>query len=448
MTKREKWRIIIVLFAKNEIFWRIDIITMDKNAIFQVLRRWNFWGKDLADFETGVWRESYLAKIELGLSSGQILVITGVRRSGKSFLLRQTAKRLAQRGKPKQEILIVNFEDPRLDVPLDANSLEAIYQVYIENLKPEKKPVVILDEIQEVDKWEKWVRMMHELQKATIIISGSNSDLLSGELATSLTGRHSDVVVFPLSYSEFIRFNPDGTLEEFLEKGGFPAAVCAGNANDILAGLANDIIEKDIIKRFKIRKEADLKSLFRFYFSNFATLTSFNSTAKFLNLTKDTVAKFNRYFEKAYLTFFLKRFSYKVKEQEKAPRKVYVIDAGLAQAAGFQFMPNMGSRLENAVFLHLLQNGYKLNENLFYYRGIRQEEVDFYLFQKDKSVLIQVSAFMTDEQTKKREFSSLVKAAEKLQCHDLRIVTMNAKGEETYKGKKIRIMPVEEMLKI
>ncbi|MEK7172658.1 MAG: AAA family ATPase, partial [Patescibacteria group bacterium] len=166
---------------------------IDKNGLLAVLNDWNFWQKDLP---VGVKRDDYLTKAKSFLKEGQVLVITGARRSGKSFIMRQLIKELINSGTAPQETLMINFEDPRLP-KLDVTALQEIYEIYLETLNPKVKPYIFLDEIQEVEDWEKWVRTMHELDKAHLIISGSNAKLLSQELATLLTGRHLDIEVSP-----------------------------------------------------------------------------------------------------------------------------------------------------------------------------------------------------------------------------------------------------------
>ncbi|MFH1960867.1 MAG: AAA family ATPase, partial [Patescibacteria group bacterium] len=207
---------------------------MNKNEILTILEDWNFWKKEL---DTGVRRDFYLQKFEDLASTKHIVVVTGARRSGKSYLLRQFAKKLISQGVPKTNILMINFEDPRF-VGLDTELLQKIYEVYLEVLNPQDKPYIFLDEIQEVKDWEKWVRSMHELNKAKIIISGSNAKLLSREFSTLLTGRHVDLTVFPLSFREFLHFKNLAVedeldlvnkrievktlLNEYLEFGSFP----------------------------------------------------------------------------------------------------------------------------------------------------------------------------------------------------------------------------------
>ncbi|NCO24866.1 MAG: ATP-binding protein, partial [bacterium] len=314
---------------------------MEKEEILKILEDWNFWKKEL---ETGVKRSSYLEKLNRLLLNEQIIVITGARRSGKSFIMRQLAKDLMKKGVDKTQILMINFEDPRF-TRLNVSLLQKIYETYLEFLSPQGRPYIFLDEIQEVAKWEKWVLTMQELKKAQIILSGSNAKLLSREFSSLLSGRHLDLIVSPLSFREFLEFKNlkikdkldivsheikiKSFLQDYWENGSFPEAVLKENKKEILLTYFNDLLEKDLIKRYKIRKGEKLKEVVKFYFSNNSSLITFNSLEKSLGISADTIEKFSGYLENIYLIFFVKRFSFKVKEQEKSPRKVYGIDSGL-----------------------------------------------------------------------------------------------------------------------
>ncbi|MEA1939321.1 MAG: ATP-binding protein [Candidatus Caldatribacteriota bacterium] len=429
---------------------------MDKNEIIKLLGDWNFWDKDL---NAGINRPYYLNKIKKFHKSSHIIVITGARRSGKSFIMRQTAKNLPKADIKKNNILIVNFEDPRF-VELNTETLQQIYDVYLEFLDPQEKPYLFLDEIQEVKDWEKWVRTIHELDKAKIIISGSNAKLLSRELSTLLTGRHLDLVIFPLSFKEFLRFrNIDLSkrleivnkeieikrlLREYIEFGSFPEVVLGGEKKQILLNYFEDILNKDIVRRFKIRKSKELVSLAKFYLGNISSLITFSSMERTLNISVDTVEKFSRYLEDTFILFFLKRFSYKFREQEKSPRKVYAIDVGLANTVGFRFSQNMGRLAENLVFLELKRKEI-LGSNLeiYYWKDVNHREVDFLIKENLKvKQLIQVCWEVNRPETKNREIRALLKAMKEFNLEEGLIITDDYEAEENIKGKKINYIPL------
>jgi len=429
---------------------------MDKNEIIKIFGDWNFWDKDL---NVGIKRPYYLNKIKKLHESSHIIVIIGARRSGKSFIMRQTAKTLIKGGIGENNILIVNFEDPRF-VELNTKILQQVYDVYLEFLNPQEKPFLFLDEIQEVEDWEKWVRTIHELDKAKIIISGSNAKLLSRELSTLLTGRHLDLVIFPLSFKEFLRFRNVNLskrfeivnkeieikrlLREYIEFGSFPEVVLGGEKKQILLNYFEDILNKDIVRRFKIRKSKELVSLAKFYLGNISSLMTFSSLERTLNISADTVEKFSRYLEDTFILFFLKRFSYKFREQEKSPRKVYAIDVGLANTIGFRFSQNMGRLAENLVFLELKRKE-MLGSNLeiYYWKDVNHREVDFLIKENLKvKQLIQVCWQISRPETKNREIRALLKAMKEFNLEEGLIITDDYEAEENIKGKKINYIPL------
>ncbi|MBU4338845.1 ATP-binding protein [Patescibacteria group bacterium] len=434
---------------------------MNKNELIKILEDWNFWKKDL---KVGLIRSSYLDVLEERLSSEQIKVIIGARRSGKSYIMRQLAKWIMEKkGVSKNNILIINFEDPRF-TGLDTKLIQEAFDVYLETYKPKGEIYVFLDEIQEVSKWEKWVRTMQELGKANMIISGSNSKLLSSELATVLTGRHLDMTVMPLSFVEFLKFKgleikntldlvrneieSKSLLKEFLEFGSFPLVVLGQDKKNILLSYFDDVVNKDLIKRYKIRKTEEIKSLIKFYLSNIASPVTFTSSGKFLNISTLTVERFSVYLEAVYAVFFLKRFSYKFKEQEKSPRKVYAVDTGVANTIGFRFSPNLGRLAENTVFLELKRRAY-LNPfmEIYYWKSLAGEEVDFVLKEDTKvNELIQVCWNMEDINTKKREVRALLKAMKEFKLNSGLIITEDYEGEESFSGKTIRYISLRKWL--
>ena len=434
---------------------------MDKNEIIEILQDWNFWKKDL---ESGIERPTYLNRLKDFLKTGQIVVITGARRAGKSFLMRQLIKSLISDGISRNNILMVNFEDPRF-TELDTKILQKIYEVYLEFLNPKGDVFIFLDEVQEVSGWEKWVRTIYELKKAKLVISGSNAKLLSAELSTLLTGRHIDLEVFPLSFQEYLIFNGldlkdkldfagkrveiERLFIKYLEWGGFPEVVLSGEKKKLLFHYFEDIVNKDLVKRHKIRKPAKLNSLAKFYLTNISSSVTFNSLEKFLSVSADTVEKFSHYFEDAYLVFFLKRFSFKVKEQEKSPRKVYAIDTGLANVLGFRFSRNLGRLAENIIFVELLRKKTLGENNLefYYWRNSQNKEVDFIIKENLKvSKALQICWEMNRPETRTREIKPLLKVMEKLKIDKGFIITQDLEKEENIGEKKIKYLPLWKWL--
>lgn len=431
---------------------------MDKNELIKIFQDWNFWNKNL---DVGIIRPNYITPLSKKLTSGQVVVITGPRRSGKSFLMRQLAHQLTITAAiDKKLILIVNLEDPRFD-QLTVQLLEQIYQTYQEFIQPVGRPYIFLDEIQAVPGWEKWVRAMHELDKAHLIVSGSNAHILSQEFSTVLTGRHLDQEVLPLSFHEFLQFKGISSDEidnnaatarslvrQYLLTGSFPKVVLEHDAEAILLTYFDDILNKDLIQRYKIRKASQIKSLAKYYFSNIASPMTFNACAKFLSLSTDTVDKFSRYFETVYLLFFLKRFSFTLKEQEKSPRKVYAIDTGLANTIGFRFSDNWGKLMENAVFLELQrQLTFESQRELYYWKSERHAEVDFVIKHgQNIEQLIQVCWNVDDHTTKARELRALYQAAKELKIRRGIVITEDYAAEEQKDNLTIQYIPLYRWL--
>lgn len=433
---------------------------MERDLILEILNDWNFWRKEL---DTGKKRQEYVNSCLDFLKPNVIVAITGVRRSGKSYLMRQVAKELAEKGIKKEELLIVNFEDVRF-TEFSTKLLNEIYEIYIEVLKPTSKPFIFLDEIHNVPNWEKWVRTIHELNKAKIIISGSSSKLLAGELATVLTGRHLDVAVFPLSFKEFLLFKNieikdeldliskkieiKRALNEYSEFGGFPEVVLSEEKRQLLSRYFEDVVTKDVEKRHKIRKGEKLRNLARFYLTNIANPITFSSLSKFLKISKNTIENFSNYLEEAYALFFVKKFSFSFKEQEKSARKVYAIDPGLSNAIGFRFSENRGKLMENMVAVEILRKK-SLNPNLdfYYWKDYQQREVDFVLKEGfEVKQLIQVTYASSKDEIEKREIKLLVKASEELKCKKLLIITWDYEDELQVDNKKIKCLPLWKWL--
>lgn len=425
---------------------------MRKEELLEILQDWNFWKKEL---DTGKERKRYLEKCLRFLKTKVIIAIIGVRRAGKSYIMRQVVKKLIENGTKRKNILMVNFEDRRF-AEFYPKLLDEVYETYLEFLKPDDKPFIFLDEVHNVPKWERWVRTMQELGKAKIVVSGSSAKLLAGELATLLTGRHLDLVVFPLSFKEFLYFknlNIKNKLDlaakkieikrcfrEYLEFGGFPEVVLSKEKKQLLLTYFDDIITKDIERRYNLREREKLRALARFYLTNISSRITFNSLSKFLNTTTNTIEKFSSYLEEANILFFVKRFSFRVKEQEKSPRKVYAIDVGLANAIGFKFSANFGRVAENIVAIELKRDS---NAEIYYWKDPQHQEVDFILKQGLKvKQLIQVCWNLNDYRTKKRELKSLLKASKELKCKNLLVITSDYESEEKIDGKKIRFIPL------
>ena len=425
---------------------------MEKAQIIEILEDWNFWNKE---HDIGIIRPAYLKKIEKLAKTGQIVTIMGVRRSGKSTIMLQYIKQLmAQKVNPKN-ILYVNFEDLRFK-ECTLELLNQIYESYLEHMQPDQHSV-FLDEVHKIKDWEKFARTRHELKEAQIFVSSSNEKLLFGKLASILTGRHLDIEVFPIDFHEFLQFNNleinekniivkrrkiKPLLKEYLNYGGFPLVTLKESKKEILQTYFEDIINKDVIENHTITYVSKIKSLAKFYLTNTGRRISFNKIAKTLNLSLDTVERYSYFLEEAYLIYFIKKFSYSVKEQERTMAVVYTIDNGIRNLLGFRFSSDTGWLYQNVVATRLIKKYGK--ENIFYWMNDIKEEVDFVLMKGKVKQLIQV-CYNLDE-AKKREIRSLLKASKELKCKNLLVITDDKEGKETIASKKILYVPLWKWL--
>ncbi len=390
-----------------------------------------------------------LSDILAGLESPKILVITGLRRVGKSTLLAQIAHTHLD-----DNYYFVNFEDERL-LSFTADQFDRLHEALI-GLFGDRK-IFLFDEIQNVPEWERFVRRLHD-QGYRFIITGSNSSLLSEELGTKLTGRSLRYELFPFSYKEYLQFQgidpPEifalttkkrGALlkncREYLLYGGIPDALKYPQL-DILKTLYNDVLYRDIAARYRIDNVKILQELAFYLVSNPTSEISYNKLKTHLKLgSANTVKKYIGYLENTWLFFTTNKYAYSVKEQQIAAKKVFGIDTGLLNSVGFSFSENIGKLMENLVFLYLRRN----HQDIFYYKTKQNHEVDFYI--PSQHLAIQVSQDLNVEETRKRELRSLIELSEERKDQNkLQIVTLADKETITTKGTTVEVLPLYEWL--
>lgn len=363
-------------------------------------------------------------------ASDMIQVIIGPRRAGKSFFgMHQLAN--------DEKFGFLNLDDERLvKVQNFDEILEAIMAVY------GNPSSLLLDEIQNLADWELIVNRLQR-QGFRLIITGSNSNLLSSELATHLTGRHLPIYLFTFSFSEYLASiekqltEPEKRerLNDWLINGGYPEPVIKGlHTRDYLQVLFDSILYKDIVKRYKIRQPNALENLAVWLVSNITAEFSFNSVCSQVQVSSvHTVKKYLHYLEESFILFTLPLFSYKVGAQQHGNKKIYCYDNGFRQAKGFQFSDDWGKLLENAVASELYKRCLYKGSKLFYWKDRDQQEVDF-VIQTGTQVteLIQVCWNLNQPKTLNREVRSLLKASEKLKCNRLLIITMDEEKKEDF----------------
>ncbi len=396
--------------------------------------------------------------IDFDIDINRVFSIIGPRRAGKTFELLNIAKQVSEKyGKDKT--LYINFERPdfgtlnSLDLVL---MLKTYYSLFPENSG--KKIWLFLDEIQNVDKWETFVRSCLD-DGIKVFISGSSSKLLSSEVATSMRGRNLSYSIFPLSFKEFLFFKnfqlqeaySSGEkaqllnyFEEYLNFGGYPeVALFPSEKEKILRDIFDTAIFKDVLERHKIRNSMLLKNLIRALLS--AKEFSINKFYNYLKSqqiksSKDALYKYLDYLEDAFFVFKLNKFSLSYKKAEQSLPKVYFIDNGILTS---NTIDDKGRLLENLVFLELLRR----ENEVSYFQTSQKEEVDF-LIKKGKKInqLIQVCYGFSNFMTKDREIKSLLKASEEFKCKHLLILTNSHEENLKYNGIIIIIKPVWKWL--
>ena len=389
----------------------------------------------------------YTTYVQQFLLHPNILAIIGVRRCGKSLFSYFL-------GKQQQEPMgYINFDDERL-VAVKTEDLDKVLQAFYELYG--NVTFVILDEIQNVQGWELFANRLRRTKK--VIITGSNSKLLSGELATHLTGRYIDFTLFPFSFQELLDFHPNLYLTEDRAKlnqklssytagSGFPEFRQFGST--MVVSILSDIISKDCIRRYDIRNETTFRELAQYLVSNFAAEMTYSKLGKVFGI-KDvhTVKNYVNYLREAFVIIILERYSPKLKQQFIAPKKVYAIDQGFCNFVAFSVSPNKGKIIENIVAVELLRRKSVHPEmNIYYWKNVRQQEVDF-VVKEGPTVkqLIQVCFDINNEETKQREVESLVAASIELKCRDLLLITREYEATEKVAGKKIIFIPLWKWL--
>jgi|LGVE01.1.fsa_nt_gb predicted AAA+ superfamily ATPase len=425
-------------------------LDMNNSQLIEVLEYWNFWNQDR---RTGVYRTNYAEELYRQRKLKEASIVAGVRRAGKSTILLQVLKKLIIAGVPRENILYVNFEEPTFIPYLTVEFLLRIHDLYLEKFNPEGRTYVVLDEVQLVPGWERFVRGLYDREKdIKFYITGSSSKLLSREYGSSLTGRIVSNEIFPLSFQEFLAFrNKENLIEkshgkgspalrnlfnQYIRFGGFPQVVLTEEEKDkmqILKDYYTAVIEKDIIQRYRVRDIKKLKEFCLNLYANMATYFSGYQAEKKQKISQPTANKFLEYAREVFLVQTTDCFSYSYTEQKANPYKVYAIDPGLYNAVSFRFSENMGRLFENVIYLTLRRKG----EEIFYWKG--KGEVDFLIRKGTKiNKLINV-CWELNKNNEKREFSSLCEAMDKFNIADAEIVVGGYDDRVDINRKKIVI---------
>lgn len=387
-------------------------------------------------------------EMEKYISTSQVVIISGIRRCGKSSLLFLIKEKMNLK---EPDYCYFNFDDERIIA--DISILEHIYSLHIEVYG--KEPVLFLDEIQNIDNWEKFVNRMYE-QGIKVYVTGSNAKLLSSEISTSLTGRNKLIELYPFSFSEYLRFIGNSynlerltqtskslLLKDFnayFETGGFPLVV-KENDTELINSYFQDILYRDIISRYRLTQVNEIKQIGLYFASNIGKLFSYStlqeiSGVKSLSSIKDYLF----YYEQSYLYFYLKKFDYSVKKQIMNPKKVYTIDPAFAHRLGFNFSGNKGRILENIVFLELLRRG----KEVYYHSG--KKECDFVV--KEGLTIVEAIqvAYQLNSSNYERENQGLHEAMNNYHLNQGLILTYNADESFIPDNSGIKNLPVWQWL--
>lgn len=356
-------------------------------------------------------RTEYLNFLKKLKDKNIIKIVTGIRRCGKSTLFELYKKYLLENGVNKNQIISLNFENPK---DMIFNDWKELY-TYIENkLLPDKMNYIFLDEIQVIPNFEKTVDGLFINKKVDLYITGSNSYMLSGELATYLTGRYMQIHMLPLSFKEYLNhYGSDNELKKYdtyIQNGGFPYLLNLNEDKDLirnyLDGIYNTVLMKDVISRNNIKDTMMLESIIKFIFDNIGQLVSTNKISNTLNSNNrknsvNTVESYLTNLIDSYIIYKISRYDIKGKEYLKTGDKYYVCDLGLRNYL-LGGVKDYGSILENIIFLELKRRGYEI-----YIGKYDDEEVDFVIKNNDGIKYIQVALSVRDEDTLKRELTSL-----------------------------------------
>jgi len=398
------------------------------------------------------------------LSVRKAVTVIGPRRAGKTFYMLRLFSKLKAEGKPA---IFFPLDDDRI-YPPSLEDLSTLIEVFYE-LFPDPDPdgrYLFLDEVQEVDDWELFVKRAVEREGFRVYITGSSSRLLSREIATSLRGRTLTYELFPFSFREFLRTRGfevgrylstkdaakvNVLLREYLEFGGFPEVVLMDDPflkRKTLSEYVDVMLYRDVVERHGVKNLRAIRLFLKLLMTSFAKEFSVNRTARYMkgmgvDVSRNTLYNYLNYLEEAYVIFPIRKFSHSLKEVEKSIPKVYIIDTGLINAYSPDLAGSIGRLMENAVFLELRRRGREVH----YFKDERGREVDF-VVKGDGGVLelMQVSYSLEEPETFKRETSALLSAAEELNCENLTIVNWDRDDVIKVEGREIRLIPLWRFL--
>jgi hypothetical protein len=417
-------------------------------------------------FERGI-KRSLLDKIMKALEAPHIIAITGARRSGKSYIFRQLIGHLLDAKVPAGNIIQANFEDPFFISQRDNHSLlDQLFSEYLNLKNPAGMVYLFFDEIQNVPNWQFWIRTAYDSNKnIKLFITGSNSELLSTDLASHLTGRVIAFENFPLSFTEYFNGldaaglpeikesdNPELLFEQLypykekllhyielsFEKGLFPEVTYLADrelVREILSQYFQNVVFRDIIPRFAIRNTKVIEQLAYYLSTNFTSMYSYRRLADAVGTNENTAKEYVSYFEKAYLFFSIDYYEYSLRRQFKRNRKIYALDCGLRHATASSFSPDRGKNAENTVFQMLRRTTAKI----YYWYAEGGREVDFVIKSQNQPVAINVSYGEEIPERELESFEAFLKVATPQRSI---LVTRNKFEKKTISQNTVELIPL------
>jgi predicted AAA+ superfamily ATPase len=413
---------------------------------------------------SGLVRRQIQDRIANYLPQREILIITGVRRSGKSSLLRLIcADLINNKDVLESSILYLNFEDERF-VPFTVQDFEPLYEAFMEIENPRGRKYLFFDEIQNVTGWEKWLNRLYEFEDVKIFVTGSNAAMLSSEISSALTGRNRQIVTWPFSFMEFLtmkgvsidakslyqrqrKIEIKRLFSEYLRMGGFPEVLKISDTT-LLEQYYKDIVYRDVIARYGIKNIKEIKELTLFLAANPGTVQSYKNMQRLIGVKSlNTVKNYLEALKDVYLFFPVDLFDYSLKRQIYNPSKVYCIDTAMSDAISFKFSRNIGHIYENMVFLELQRR----NKGVYYWKSKKGKEVDFIIREgPDITEAIQVCFSMEDDKTRRRELQGLTEVKDELKAQRLTVITddeeSTATVERAGRNEEISIIPLWKWL--
>jgi predicted AAA+ superfamily ATPase len=378
------------------------------NSLFELLTSLNPWWSG-QDFDTGRTRARYFSKIQRYLETKEIIVLSGVRRSGKTTLLFQIIKHLINTQKvPPRNILFVNCDEQDISAPEYA--ISNVVDTYRKEVAAKGTLYLVFDEIQNIKGWEHAIKSLYDRKNYKIIISGSSSYLLDSQISTLLSGRFFSVPVFPLDFREYLSFHgieigndPVNLaarkyeiltmLKQYLREGGFPIVVLQKEEltkQDYLRAYYDSIVYRDIVRINEVRNQKALADLLHYLFTNLASPYSYRRLKEMLGIDIEAVKDYIHFAEMAKILFEVQHFAYSVQAQTRPNKKIYCIDNGLRNAVSFRFSEDEGKLAENLVFVELIRTG----PTPYYWK--KKKEVDFVIKSADNT-LVAINVCYTDD---------------------------------------------------